>query len=236
MKKFRMEQDFLQIFPQARIGIIVCRGIDNHIREADKYVAYLAECQRLAQAYIENPEFIENPVVKTWREAFRQFKTKKGARCSIEALLKRVSKGDSLGAINPLVDIYNGVSLKYGVPVGGENIDAIEGDLRLTVAEGDEYFVTLGSEKSEPPYPQEVIYKDDGGAVCRCFNWRESMRTMLTEDTVNAFMCLEAVNAEGEAQLRAAVEELKTLIERELGGQCTMQVLSAETPEAVIAE
>ena len=41
MKKFVMEKDFLEIFPDAKIGILVCRGIDNHIREANRYAVYL---------------------------------------------------------------------------------------------------------------------------------------------------------------------------------------------------
>lgn len=234
MKKFRIEQPVLDLFPEVRIGILICQGIDNRIKAADRYAAYLAEAQQQAQKYVGAEVFTENPVVETWREAFRQFKTKKGARCSIEALLKRASKGEVLGTINPLVDIYNGVSLQYGVPVGGENLDAIKGDLRLTVADGNEEFLTLGSEKSEPPYPQEVIYKDDGGAVCRCFNWRESMRTMLTEETTNAFMCIEAVKATDEPQLRAALKALKERIETELGGECRIVVLTATEPEVVI--
>ena len=172
MKKFIIEPSFLEIFPDAHIGIIVCNGIDSRVKEENRYAGYLAECQKAAETHIAAPDFIQNPVIKTWREAFYKFKTKKGARCSIEALLKRVSKGEVLRPIIPLVDIYNGISLKYGVPVGGENIDAIQGDLRLTVAEGGEDFITYGSGKSEPPYEGEVVYKDDAGAVCRCFNWR----------------------------------------------------------------
>ena len=236
MKKFIIEPSFFEIFPDAHIGIIVCNGIDCAVRDENRYVPYLAECQKAAQAHIAAPEFIQNPVIKTWREAFYKFKTKKGARCSIEALLKRVSKGEVLRPIIPLVDIYNGISLKYGVPVGGENIDAIEGNLRLTVACGGEPFITYGSDKSEPPYEGEVVYKDDAGAVCRCFNWRESVRTMLTEETTNAFMCLESVDASGEQNLTAAVTELKALIEAEFGGTCRMAILSRECPETVIEE
>ena len=136
MKKLVMEQPFLDIFPDSKIGILVCKGIDNHIKEEDKYENYLKECQKLAAEHIQNPEFTQNPIIRTWRDAFYKFKTKKGARCSIEALLKRVSKGNDIGTIIPLVDIYNGISLKYGVPIGGENIDAFDGDIRLTVAEG----------------------------------------------------------------------------------------------------
>ncbi len=234
MKKFMIEKDFLDIFPEAKIGVIVCKGIDNSIKDENKYAGYLKEAQNEAMKHIENPEFIENPVIKTWREAFYKFKTKKGARCSIEALLKRVSKGNDIGTINPLVDIYNGISLKYGVPVGGENIDAFEGNMRLTVAEGGEDFITLGSDKSEPPYPGEVIYKDDAGAICRCFNWRESVRTMLTEETVNAFMCIETVDDRSDEDLDTILKSLQNLIESELGGECSRYILSKDLTEITI--
>ena len=236
MKKFVMEQPYLDIFPESKIGILVCKGIDNHIKEEDKYADYLKECQKLAQVHIENPEFTQNPIIRTWRDAFYKFKTKKGARCSIEALLKRVAKGNPIGTIIPLVDIYNGISLKYGVPIGGEDIDKFDGDIRLTVAEGGEDFVTYGSDKSEPPYPGEVVYKDNAGAICRCFNWRESVRTMLMEDTTNAFMIIETVAGERADVLDAALDELKAMIEADLGGTVTKHIASAENPEVVIEE
>ena len=234
MKKFILEQPYLDIFPESKIGILVCTGIDNHIIDENKYVDYLENAQKEALKHITNPEFTENPVIRTWRDAFQKFKTKKGARCSIEAMLKRISKGNSIGTINPLVDIYNGISLKYGVPVGGEDIDKFDGDNRLTVADGGEEFITYGSDKSEPPYEGEVVYKDNAGAICRCFNWRESVRTMLSEETTNAFMCIETVAGEKDDVLDAALDELKTLIEIELGGKITKHILSKENPEVVI--
>lgn len=234
MKKFILEQPYLDIFPESKIGILVCTGIDNHIVDENKYIDYLQEAQKEALKHIANPEFTENPVIRTWRDAFQKFKTKKGARCSIEAMLKRISKGNSIGTINPLVDIYNGISLKYGMPVGGEDIDKFDGDNRLTVADGGEEFITYGSDKSEPPYEGEVVYKDNAGAICRCFNWRESVRTMLSEETTNAFMCIETVAGEKDDVLDAALDELKTLIETELGGKVTKHILSKENPEVVI--
>ena len=234
MKKFILEQPYLDIFPESKIGILICTGIDNHIVDENKYVEYLENAQKEALKHIANPEFTENPVIRTWRDAFQKFKTKKGARCSIEAMLKRISKGNSIGTINPLVDIYNGISLKYGVPVGGEDIDKFDGDNRLTIADGGEEFITYGSDKSEPPYEGEVVYKDNAGAICRCFNWRESVRTMLSEETTNAFMCIETVAGEKDDILDAALEELKTLIETELGGKVTKHILSKENPEVVI--
>ncbi len=236
MKRFILENDYLELFPDSKIGILVCNGIDNRIKEEEKYREYLDNAQQEALKYIQDPEFAQNQVIRTWRDAFQKFKTKKGARCSIEAMLKRVSKGGDIGCINPLVDIYNGISLKYGVPVGGEDIDKFQGDNRLTIADGSEEFVTYGSDKSEPPYPGEVVYKDDAGAICRCFNWRESVRTMLSEETTNAFMCIETVAGERDDVLDAALDELKSLIEEELGGKVEKHILSKDKPEVIICE
>ena len=60
-------------------------------------------------------------------EAFKNLK--QGARSSIEALLKRVNNSNHIGTINPLVDIYNSISLKYALPCGGEDIDKFVGDI-----------------------------------------------------------------------------------------------------------
>ena len=37
MKKFIIEKDFLEIFPNAKIGVLVCKGINNHIEDEEKY-------------------------------------------------------------------------------------------------------------------------------------------------------------------------------------------------------
>lgn len=228
MKHFRLEDDYLDLFPESQIGVLVCEGIDNKVYDENKYEAWLRESEKLAMQHVTEEVFTDNPVIREWRDAFYKFKTKKGARCSIEAMLKRVKNGGEIRCLIPLVDIYNGISLRYGFPVGGEDIDKFEGDNRLTIADGDEEFITYGSDKSEPPYPGEVVYKDDAGAICRCFNWRESVRTMLTEETVNAFMCVELTNAERLDELNACLDELADKIKTELGGTVRKHILNKD--------
>lgn len=166
---------------------------------------------------------------------FESLRQKKGARCSIEALLKRIEKENHLGTINPLVDIYNTISLLYGIPCGGEDIDNIKGDILLTKALGTESFITLGSDKSEPPYEGEVVYKDDEGAICRCWNWREGVRTMLTEETKNAFICLEQVDSNRIDELSEALDVLLNKIESKQGANCRIQVLNTANREMEIS-
>lgn len=216
MKNFIIEDEFWSLFPNARIGVIIFNGIDNSIKDEEKYKEMLLEAEREAIKYLQNGEFSSNEVIKVWREAFQKFKTKKGARSSIEALLKRVNNGNHLVTINPLVDIYNSISLKYALPCGGEDIDTFVGDIKLTKAVGNENFVTLGTDKSEPPYEGEIIYKDNEGVICRCWNWRESVRTMLTENTKNA--------------LKALAKTVKD----NLGGACKVSILDINNKEVTI--
>lgn len=234
MKKFIIEDDFWELFPNAKIGIITCNGIDNTIKDENQYQDMLSQGEKEALTHLPNEEFSSNEVIKVWRDAFKRFKTKKGARSSIEALLKRVSTGKGLGTINPLVDIYNSISLKYAMPCGGEDMDKFIGDIRLTKATGDESFITLGSDKSEPPYEGELVYKDDEGAICRCWNWRESVRTMLTEDTKNAFLCIELVDENREKEFENALKELSQLVEKNLGGKSEVSILHINNKEAII--
>lgn len=234
MKKFIIEDDFWELFPNAKIGIITCNGIDNTIKDENQYKDMISQGEKEALSHLPNEEFSSNEVIKVWRDAFKKFKTKKGARSSIEALLKRVSTGKGLGTINPLVDIYNSISLKYAMPCGGEDMDKFIGDIRLTKATGDESFITLGSDKSEPPYEGEIVYKDDEGAICRCWNWRESVRTMLTEDTKNAFLCIELVDEKREKEFENALKELSQLVEKNLGGKSEISILHINNKEAII--
>lgn len=234
MKRFVIEDDFWNLFPNARVGVVACHGIDNSIKDKDKYKDMIYDSEKEALKYLKNAEFSSNEVIKVWREAFQKFKTKKGARSSIEALLKRVHNGNHLGTINPLVDIYNSISLRYGLPCGGEDIDSFVGDIRLTKAVGNENFVTLGTDENAPPFEGEIVYKDDEGAICRCWNWRESVRTMLTENTKNAFLCIELIDERRLKEFENALKDLAKTVQDNLGGTCKIAILDINNKEVTI--
>ena len=179
MKSFITEDSFWELFPQAAVGVVIVEGMKPTAQipqeDVDAIAALLDRANIDAERHLTSDTISENAPVKAWREAYRLFKTKKGARCSIENLLKRVLKGKPVGHITPAVDIYNTVSLTYALPVGGEDLHAIEGDLRLKVTDGGDAFLPLGEEADDPTLPGELAYIDDAGAVCRCWNWRDGV-------------------------------------------------------------
>lgn len=64
--------------------------------------------------------------------------------------MKRANQGRKFEPIEPLVDVYNSISLSYGVPVGIEDRNKIAGNLHLGVAKGGEAFRPVGAEEDEP--------------------------------------------------------------------------------------
>lgn len=136
-----------------------------------------------------------------------------------------MSQGQKFNSINPLVDIYNSISLEYGVPCGGEDLNKISDIMHLGTAKGGEAFRPLGSDKDDPALPGEVIYYDNEGAICRSFNWREAQRTMLTENTTDAIMVIEAINEEQQIISEQAILELKYSIQNILGVEGKIEVL-----------
>ncbi|MEQ3361461.1 B3/B4 domain-containing protein [Raoultibacter massiliensis] len=240
MQKFIAEESFWELFPDAAIGIIVASGmksadeVDPADTEAIKRL--LAEANEQADKYLTSNVISENEMVKVWREAYSKFKTKKGARCSIENLLKRVLKGNPVGSITPSVDIYNAISLKYALPVGGEDIDTVEGDFRLGVTDGGDAFMPIGEDEEDPTLPGELCYRDDAGAICRCWNWRDGQRSALSDDSENAILVIECVDPARIDVLNEALDEFAALISEHLGAKIeTRAIVTRDNPELTIA-
>lgn len=155
---------------------------------------------------------VDAPHVVQWREAFRAFGAKpQRTRPSVDALLRRV---DALPRIDRLTDTYNAVSVRHAVPVGGEDLAAYEGPLRLVRAVGDEDFDTVadGAAVVEHPLPGEVVWRDDRGVTCRRWNWRQCARTRITGTTTDAVFILDGLGALGVDGLRAAGDDLASLL------------------------
>ena len=131
---------------------------------------------------------LDHPHLVAWREAFRAFGAKpKRYHSSAEGLIRR-AEGEGLPRINRLVDLYNEVSVRWAVPVGGEDIDRVVGDVRLRFASGTEAF-----DGGDPPKPGEVVWADEAGVTCRRWNWRQGRRTRLELSTTRAYFLFDAL-------------------------------------------
>jgi DNA/RNA-binding domain of Phe-tRNA-synthetase-like protein len=227
--KFTISSDVISKFPEAIIGIIVAKNIDN--KEEDQQIAQLLrneESRIRDELQLEN--LAQNSFITNWRKVYKLFDVDKD-RASQEALIRRVLKGDNVRHINNLVDVYNYISLKYKTPVGGEDLDKIEGNIYLKLANGDEKFVLLGSNEKTHPDKGEVVYADDKEVLCRRWNWRESEKTKLTDNTKKAFLVIEALPPLTEDVVRKAVNEFADLLKNFCNAETITFILSKTNTE-----
>jgi DNA/RNA-binding domain of Phe-tRNA-synthetase-like protein len=219
-------------FPELVLGVVILHDIDNSQNRTE-----IAELLRKAEAALPgkfgNIPTIEHPNIATWREAYRKFGAKpKDYPSSVENLTRRVLNGATIGHINNLVSLYNTISLRHILPVGGEDLDKIVGEVVLTRAGNDEPAVLLLGEKEErAPHAGEIIYKDEVGAICRRWNWKEADRTKLTQETRNAFLVIETLPPVTRDTVETAIRELADLVKQYCGGTISTAFLDTHNRE-----
>jgi DNA/RNA-binding domain of Phe-tRNA-synthetase-like protein len=189
---------------------VTARGLANGPSD-DASGALLDDAARRLAERLDGQPPQEHPHMKAWRAAYAAFGAKPSKfRNSAEALARRALSDAGLPRINRLVDLYNAISVAHLIPVGGEDTDHIHGGMRLVRATGDERFDTGGD--PEHPEPGEVVWRDGTGVTCRRWNWRQGVRTRLTETSVNAVFLLERQEPMTYDELRAAGDELAGLL------------------------
>ncbi|QXJ26650.1 cytoplasmic protein [Actinomadura graeca] len=198
LERIVVDEAVWELRPDFAVLVMTAKGLENGPSD-ERSEGWLAQAALKAG---------DDPHVESWRQAYRAFGAKpQRTRPSVDALLRRAG---ALPSINRVVDAYNAVSVEYALPIGGEDLDAYQGPARLVRATGDEPFdVIAGGEPAvEHPVAGEVVWRDDAGVTCRRWNWRQCVRTRLTEDTVNGIFLLERLEPYALDRLAEAGDEL----------------------------
>jgi lysyl-tRNA synthetase class 2 len=234
----KIDPRIFQQYPHVMVGVLVAHDIDNTQLHQQHIVNLLNKEINHTKSRFNVDQLARVAYITSWQDAYKKFGSNpKKYPPSIENLLRRILKGQELSSINPLVDLYNTISLKYLIPAGGEDLDTLHGDIVLTFADNNEKPVLLlGAKIAEAPAVGEVIYKDEQGAFCRKWNWREADRTKLTAKTRNALLVLEALPPFTKAMLESALYELAENIKKYCGGTVTGTILDIHYNALVLKE
>lgn len=224
--QFSIQSELLQKFPGLHLGVVVASGIDNTKDRSDLSAQLGQEAARI-RANLTLDTLAQQPKIACWKAAYAAFGGEpKKNRSSVENLHKMILEGRELASINPLVDAYNVVSLKHVLPVGGEDLDCMQGNLQLRFASANETpIILLGEKDARPPKTGEVIYADDNSAFCRRWNWREADRTKLTAGTKNAILVIEGLPPTTKQEVQIAIKELAALVRTHCGGTISTSLL-----------
>jgi DNA/RNA-binding domain of Phe-tRNA-synthetase-like protein len=155
-----VERPVARLRPDCTALIIVADGLRPGPSD-EATDGLLSDAETQARAALDGRGAEQLEPVAAWRHAYQAFGAKpKRTRPSVEALLRRVD--DGLPRIDRLTDIYNAISVRHLLPVGGEDLARYRGPARLVRAAGDEPFDTVRDRRG-PARTRALITRRAGG-------------------------------------------------------------------------
>ena len=228
--RFSIQKELFDILPDLTIGMAVAKDVDN-TRSSKEIEDLLARSVEEVRKSFTGNKAQDHPRIKPWRGAFSKLGISGSKfQSSIESMARRVLKGDPFPKINPLVDLYNSVSLRFLVPMGGHDLDTIEGNIHLKFTEGGEPFTPMGSGETGVVPKGELVYCDDREVLTRNWVWRQCEKDKATEKTKSIFIPVDVLGEVGRERADEILLELSHLIPRHLGGTFFSEVLTREKP------
>jgi DNA/RNA-binding domain of Phe-tRNA-synthetase-like protein len=229
---FSIQKELFDLLPDLTIGMVVATDVDNThpSKEIEDLLAQAVE--EVRRGFIVD-RAQDHPRIKPWRAAFSKLGIS-GSKfpSSIESMARRILKGDPIPKINPLVDLYNSISLRYLVPMGGHDLGTLEGNIHLRFAEGWESFTPMGGGETIIVPKGELVYCDDREVLTRNWVWRQCEKDKTTEKTKNIFIPIDVLGEVKRERAEEIVLELTQLVPRYLGGSLFSTILDRGKPSA----
>jgi len=229
--KFLIQKEVFKKFPNLIIAIPIIRGFDNSKAKKES-LKFLREQEKYLKRKFTLDNLHKDKRVTVYLEAFKKFGADPEKILPTHvAMAKRVLEGDQIPDINPLVNIYNGLSLHDLTPFGGENLDTLYGNFILSFAKGNEQWIGIGAQKSKSPKKGELVWGDDYDLSTRALNWRQCDRTKLTEKSQNGYFIMDGFAEVNEDIIKKAADNFIKTATKLTGGKATVLWLDKNHPE-----
>lgn len=228
---FNVAPQVFDRFPDYIVGWVVARDVRN-IGEHTAISALLSEAEDRARLLYAERDVKEEPAIAVWRTAFSTLGWSASKYpASVEAMLKRVSRGGTLPRINPAVDLSNAAALLYLVPVGCHDLESTR-DLQVRPAVTTDYFLPMGEAESEKPATGEIIYVAGDSVRTRRWVWRQSREALVGVEATTLLFPIDGFSTVTASRVESATEFLATICREHLSSDVTTGFISRDQPEA----
>ena len=201
------------VLPDICIAAVITRGIDNRSDTTRINDLLAAEIDSLRER-MDGCDAREHPAIIPYRDAFRHLGVNPNKYPnSIEALARRVLKGSDLPRINPVVDIYTAISLKYLVAMGAHDLERATDDFEVRLSRTGDTFMPIGSSEIERLAPGELVYATGDIIHTRHWIWRQSELGKIDLDCGTIIFPIDGFAGINDDAVMAARDELATLIQ-----------------------
>ena len=136
-----------------------------------------------------------------------------------ENLIKLLEKRGNIAYLNPVVDIYNLISLESKLALGAHDMDHVEGNVTLRFTKGDEKFIPLGQTEPQPVTPHEYSYIDDSNEILCRLEIRQVEKTRVDSSTTNVFYIIQGNEETPDCLLQQTAQQIIDTTVRFCGGK-----------------
>ncbi|MFX0113512.1 MAG: B3/4 domain-containing protein [Candidatus Hodarchaeota archaeon] len=192
MVKFIISEDLRNEYPDLFVPYATISGVQVATTQTPEFKARLTDVSEQIRAKYTLENLKDDELVRKYRDFFWRLNidpTK--TRPASEALIRRVLSDERpFPKISNLVDVYNIVSLKTGIPLAAFDIARISGDvLTLRLATEKEEFVGIGMKKSKVLQGGETVIADAERLVA-IYPYRDADYTKVTLTTKDVAILL----------------------------------------------
>lgn len=226
----KMDKKILGVGSGVYTAAVYVTGINNKSENSD--INHLLEseisctCEKLSGVSAKEIKSLEE-----YREAFRNFGINPSKYpCSIEAIIGRIIKKGEFPVLSPIVNLCNYISLKYCVPVGVHDVDTLESDLNVRLANIDDCNLEANSGEGDKLTEGEPVYVSGNSVRTRRWLWRQMPAGRVTEDSTSFIIPIDGFNSNKEV-IHAACKELVELLNKFFGVKADFGVINSENTE-----
>ncbi len=219
----RAAEDFFQFDPGiAEVGVrgiyLTLHGLRNTQRAQglDQYLANLIE--QLKERYTA-ADLSSDCVLAGFKVLHERIgRSNKRFPAASDSLVRLLLRLGRLPQINPLVDIYNAVSLETRLALGAHDIALLGGGVELRFSRGDELFIPLGATEPEMIQSGEYGYFDASGEMICRLEHKQCEKTKVSAGTTDCFFVIQGNQSTDADCLEAAADLLTELAIQFCGG------------------
>ena len=215
--KFIVEQDVLDVGVKIR-GVQITH-VDNHTysQELKEYI------QKHVDSLLKNETregLKENPIIQNFYDLHQKVNVprRKNPPAS-ENLLLTLIKKQSFYRINPVVDIYNLLSMETKLSLGAHDIDKVTGNISLRLTNGDENFIPLGQTQPKDVTTGVYSYIDDANDILCYLEIRQVDKTKITNDSTNIYYIVQGNEKTSQEYVDNVARKLIELTTHFCGGE-----------------
>jgi DNA/RNA-binding domain of Phe-tRNA-synthetase-like protein len=217
---FAIDETLFSVMMNYCVGFVLAEGVQNG-RQHPEVEQLLAGHMAQVREKLGGEPASQSQPVQPYREAYEKLGMDPDQySSSIEYLLSQASRGRGIPMINPISDLVTAISLKYLVPIGAYDMDAVDDRLDVRFTEEGDVFNPYGEgegETQEAIEPGEVVYASGRNVKTRKWIWRQSERGKIKEDSSRLILPIDGFEGINKDRVIAARDELASYLSESFG-------------------